>query len=84
MWRNWKVYYFCRILKEKNIHIKTVECYEKNNQNEKSFVLYYIDNQSGEEQFNGEYQDLQELIDDIKNELGIIIDLSNKSYSLVQ
>ena len=71
-------------IKEKNIHIKTVECYEKNNQNEKSFVLYYIDNQSGEEQFNGEYQDLQELIDDIKNELGIIVDLSNKSYSLVQ
>ena len=70
-------------IKEKNIHIKTVECYEKNNQNEKSFVLYYIDNQSGEEQFNGEYQDLQELIDDIKNELGIIVDLSNKSYSLV-
>lgn len=71
-------------IKEKNMNIKIIECYEKNKQNEKSFILYYVDNQSKKECFNGEYQDLQELIDDIKDELGIIIHLSNKSYSTIK
>lgn len=70
-------------IKEENINIKIIEYYEENKQNEKSFVLYYVDNQSGKENFNGEYQYLQELIDDIKDELGIIVNLSNKSYSVV-
>ena len=70
-------------IKEKNINIKIVEYYEENKQNEKSFVLYYIDNKSGKESFNGEYQDLQELIDDIKDELGILLNLSDKSYIII-
>ena len=71
-------------IKEKNINIKIVECYEENKQNEKSFILYYIDNQSGKENFNGEYQELNELVNNIKDELGIVINLSNKSYSIIK
>ena len=71
-------------IKEKNMNIKIIECYEENKQNEKNFILYYIDNKSGKESFNGEYQDLQELVDDIKDELGIIVNLSNKSYAMIK
>ena len=49
----------------------------------KKVLFCIIDNKSGKESFNGEYQDLQELVDDIKDELGILLNLSDKSYIII-